>query len=115
MGAFYAEVPETRVIADRMMSGRDEGSHTVDRARFGRYFEMLQPIFGNRNTKPRYLDIGCGVGHSVELAAERGMEATGVEISRTAVRTARAKSWLAVIFSSWARMASGDGSTGFSV
>jgi SAM-dependent methyltransferase len=87
---FLSKVPEARLIADRMMRGRDEGSRTADRARFTRYFEMLRPLLrGHRAT--RYLDIGCGVGHSIEVAGELGMRATGVELSEVAVRTARAK------------------------
>jgi len=86
---FHRRVPEAGRIADRMMSGRNETTRTIDRSRFARYFDLLTPLLA-RIERPRYLDIGCGVGHSVEFASELGMAATGVEISQVAVDTARA-------------------------
>jgi len=88
---FFAAVPEARRIADQMMVGRDEGTRDNDRARFSGYFRMLGQLTPAGASRLRYLDIGSGVGHSVELAAELGWDATGVESSVVAVTTARAK------------------------
>lgn len=87
--AYYARVPEARRISEAMMAGRDERTRDSDRVRFGHYFELLKPLIGD--AAPRYLDIGCGVGHSVELASELGWAARGEELSDVAVATAQAK------------------------
>ena len=87
--AYYARVPEARRISEAMMAGRDERTRDSDRGRFGHYFELLRPLIGD--AAPRYLDIGCGVGHSVELASELGWDARGEELSDVAVATAKAK------------------------
>jgi 2-polyprenyl-3-methyl-5-hydroxy-6-metoxy-1,4-benzoquinol methylase len=91
LGAFFSEVPEARRISDGMMSGRDVVTRDSDRERIGQYFHMMRPLIADRVRPVRYLDIGCGVGHSVELAAELGWEALGEELSEVAVATARAK------------------------
>lgn len=39
----------------------------------------------------RVLDVGCGTGEHVLLCAERGLDATGVDLAPTALATARAK------------------------
>ena len=39
----------------------------------------------------RVLDVGCGTGEHALMAAARGLEATGVDTARAAVRQARAK------------------------
>jgi cyclopropane fatty-acyl-phospholipid synthase-like methyltransferase len=41
--------------------------------------------------KGRVLDVGCGTGEHVLMAAARGLEATGVDTAPAAVRRARAK------------------------
>ena len=87
--AFRVAVPEAKEISEFMMAGRDMVSREVDRQRFKQYFEMLAPFWKDRTSAVRYLDIGCGVGHSVELARELGWQATGVELNETAVETAR--------------------------
>jgi SAM-dependent methyltransferase len=89
--AFLATVSEARQISEAMMAGREELTRDSDRQRFGYYFEMLRPLVASRAQGLRYLDIGCGVGHSLELAAELGWEAHGVESNEVAVATARAK------------------------
>ncbi len=74
-----------------MMSGRDQLTRDSDRERFGQYFQLLQPLLDGAPQPTRYLDIGCGVGHSVELAAGLGWNARGEELSEVAVATARAQ------------------------
>lgn len=87
--AFFETVPEARALSDTMMRGREARTRAGDRARFSIYFELLQPLFAARPGSLRYVDIGCGVGHSVELAKEFGWNALGVELNEVAVRTAR--------------------------
>ena len=89
--AYFARVPEAKGLSGSMMSGRDQVTRDSDRERFGQYFQMLQPLLAGRTERVRYLDIGSGVGHSVELATELGWDARGEELSEVAVTTARAK------------------------
>ncbi len=89
--AFFAAVPEARQIADQMMAGRDQGTQANDRERFSHYFQLIAGLTPPPPKRLHYLDIGCGVGHSVELATELGWDATGIEVSEVAVATARAK------------------------
>lgn len=88
---YFARVPEARRISGAMMSGRDQLTRDSDRERIGQYFQLLQPLLDDGLEPMRYLDIGCGVGHSVELAASLGWNARGEELSEVAVTTAQAK------------------------
>jgi SAM-dependent methyltransferase len=88
---FLSAVPEARKIADRMMEGRDRETMASDHERFDAYFTLAEDLAGEAPGKRSYLDIGCGVGHSIDAAAERGYEAIGLEISRTALATAHAR------------------------
>ena len=89
--AFLTAVPEARVIADRMMAGRDRETMASDHERFDAYFALAEAMANGAPDGQRYLDIGCGVGHSIDAARERGYDAVGLEISRTALTTARAR------------------------
>ena len=90
MAAYFARVPEARRLSDAMMSGRDVRTRDSDRERFGQYFALLRPLLAE-GQPVRYLDIGCGVGHSVEQAAELGWDARGEELNEVAVATAQAQ------------------------
>lgn len=87
--AFLDATPEARKLSDDMMRGRDERTQDSDRQRFADYFDMLKPLLHGRDHAIRYLDIGCGVGHSVELARESGWDALGIELNEVAVETAK--------------------------
>ena len=100
--AFRVAVPEAKEISESMMVGRDTVSREVDRQRLQRYFEILAPFWRDRTSTVRYLDVGCGVGHSVELARELGWQATGVELNEKAVETARKAGRNVVQSSDWA-------------
>ena len=88
------KIDEKSFDAFRCRGSRSEGDFGIydvgtryyfaesDRQRFQQYFEMLTPFWRDRSSAVRYLDIGCGVGHSVELARELGWQATGVELTR---------------------------------
>ena len=39
----------------------------------------------------RVLDVGCGTGEHVLMCAERGLDATGIDLAATAMQTARTK------------------------
>jgi len=87
---FFEDVPEARELSDRMMIGREERTREGDRARFMAYFDLVAPLMKSAERR-RYLDIGCGVGHSIELATELGYEALGLEVNGSAIETARAR------------------------
>ena len=54
-----------------------------------------QPAFamlaGNGRLRGRVLDVGCGTGEHVLMAADAGCEAVGIDIASSAVRLAQAK------------------------
>jgi ubiquinone/menaquinone biosynthesis C-methylase UbiE len=43
------------------------------------------------NLRGRVLDVGCGTGEHVVMAAELGLDATGIDIAPSAIRLAEAK------------------------
>ena len=87
---FFDAAPEARQRSDKMMAERNQRTKASDRERFGRYFDMLKPCVSRLSGAPRYLDLGCGVGHSVELSTELGWHSLGIELHCVAVDTARA-------------------------
>ncbi len=64
-----------------------------NRTEFVAGLEALEKLGGGRG---RLLDVGCGVGNFVLLAQERGFEASGIDVSEFAVRSAREKRGLDV-------------------
>lgn len=63
--------------------GQWMGQH-VNRDQAERMLDYLKVQSGGR-----FLDIGCGTGYTVHAAAQRGLQATGVDISRVALEQAR--------------------------
>ncbi len=58
---------------------------TVERAElFGLLLERLDSLGGRAVASSRLLDVGCGGGHLLRLARQRGWRAVGTDISRTA-------------------------------
>lgn len=97
---FLSSVPEARHLSDTMMTSREATTRDSDRQRFDQYFRMLEPLIAS-DEAPRYLDIGCGVGHSLELATEYGWDAFGVEISEVAVNAAQSRGRRVVTPANW--------------
>lgn len=80
----FERSPEARALAERMMKGRDEETRrAADMSRIGHYLDVLRPMLG-QSESPRYLDVGCGVGHSLRAARDRGINGHGVEVDATA-------------------------------
>jgi SAM-dependent methyltransferase len=88
---FFHRFPEAEKIAARMMSNREAGTREADRSRFAEYFDKAAVALAQMSEPIRYLDIGCGVGHSLDLAQERGMIVAGLEVNQVALEIARAQ------------------------
>lgn len=56
---------------------------------FGSHPELFQLVESGRIRPGRALDLGCGTGREVIYLAQQGFDATGVDISPTAIRMAR--------------------------
>jgi len=87
----FAKSPEALRNAESMMGHRDdEAGREVDMRRIGAYLDELLPILPRHDGQPiRYLDAGCGVGHSLRAGLERGLVVQGVEVDDAAVALAR--------------------------
>lgn len=68
----------------------------------GPYDRNLPEILKRYSIEPgRVLDVGCGTGGTLVYLAERGFEATGVDISPTAIEEARRKARVAGVACRW--------------
>ena len=87
----FAISPEARTHASNMMGHRDDDAgRAVDMRRIGAYLDELLPMIPNALGQPlKYLDAGCGVGHSLRAGRERGLVVQGVEVDDAAVALAR--------------------------
>jgi 2-polyprenyl-3-methyl-5-hydroxy-6-metoxy-1,4-benzoquinol methylase len=86
---FFAECPPARAVARKATTGRMEQSDNPDFSRFGNYFRSILDILSTPRSQPRYLDIGCGVGHALTAAKTAGMLPHGVEVDPDAVALAK--------------------------
>lgn len=85
---FFERCPAARALATSMMVARDdEQRREADMARIGGYLDDLRPLLAVRDT-PAYLDVGCGVGHSLRAGQARGFRVRGIEASTSAVALA---------------------------
>jgi len=88
----FARSPEAKTLAAHMMRERDHGAiRDADLARIGGYLDDLAPLLPATGGPRRYLDTGCGVGHSLRAGLARGFAVQGVEVDATAVEVARAE------------------------
>ena len=86
---FFARCPEARAVAERSFTARQTENYAeacLDR--IGSYLEILSPLLGGEGPG-RYLDVGCGLGHSLQAGAARGLVAVGTESSVDCLRIAR--------------------------
>ncbi len=80
-----AEVAE-RIVRQRLTSGREN----TDRTRISGYLQELVPLIDECGGAGRtLLDIGCGLGRSLQVAEEMGFRAHGIEADPAAVEIAR--------------------------
>jgi SAM-dependent methyltransferase len=85
---YYETCPEGREIMERLARQRlDEPKAEADRTRLSAYLAEIEPLLFDA---PRdLLDVGCGVGHSLEVAASRGWRACGVDSSPSLINAGR--------------------------
>jgi SAM-dependent methyltransferase len=85
---YYKVCPEAREIMKKLAEQRlDEPRSDADRTRMSAYFSELEPLLPAKLRD--VLDVGCGVGHSLEVAASRGWRACGVDSSPSIIRAGR--------------------------
>lgn len=65
----------------RAFEDRHRGSRALIKARLGAYLPFLAPL-PQPGHAPRALDLGCGRGEWLELLAESGFEARGVDLDQ---------------------------------
>ena len=82
------ELPAPDYMASRYADTEDEYYLDEERGR-RRTAHRLLDLLGTRIAPGRLLDIGCGHGLLMAEARERGWDATGVELSRSATEHAR--------------------------
>jgi len=87
---YYQACPEAREIVERLAGQRlDESKAENDRTRMSTYFRELEPLLPAALRD--VLDVGCGVGHSLQVAASRGWRAAGIESDATLIRSGRSR------------------------
>lgn len=85
---FFSENPEAFGVLQRTLEGRiTESSRRSNLDRIGAYLDKLVPMLSDASPL-RYLDMGCGLGHSLQAARDRGLQATGIESSRECIALA---------------------------
>lgn len=87
--AFFARCPEAGAVAARMFADRAGPEYaTACREKFGGHLDAVRPLLEG-DGPGAYLDMGCGVGHSLQAGADRGMKSVGVESSAECIRVGR--------------------------
>ncbi|MEW5724951.1 MAG: class I SAM-dependent methyltransferase [Thermodesulfobacteriota bacterium] len=67
-----------------------EANQSYDRSKFQHGVKAIEAaLLTERSGRPRVLDIGCSIGHFLEVAREAGWDAVGLELNRKAVAHAR--------------------------
>jgi SAM-dependent methyltransferase len=86
--SFFAKNSEAFEVLQRTLEGRStEASLQSNLERIGAYLDELIPLLSGAGPL-RYLDMGCGLGQSLQAAHARGLQATGVESSRECISLA---------------------------
>ncbi|MCE5252289.1 class I SAM-dependent methyltransferase [bacterium] len=92
---FFVSCPKARVLAGLMVEKRTFQTNIHDDVnRIGEYLGELRPFIETVSQNFSYLDVGCGLGHSLIAAQEHGFLPEGVEIDQTAVNLAQKKGLL---------------------
>ncbi|CAN5431844.1 hypothetical protein BH11PSE11_BH11PSE11_02570 [soil metagenome] len=89
---YFESCPQAKALTGHSFSKREsEENSRADLARFNAYFDVLIPLFADLEKKSamRYLDLGCGLGHSLLAARERGMVAVGIDSDRQCIAIGR--------------------------
>ena len=87
---YYTVCPEGREIMERLAGQRlDEPKAQADRTRLSAYFSELEALLPAELRD--HLDVGCGVGHSLEVAASRGWRACGVDSSPSIIQAGQTR------------------------
>jgi len=88
--AFFVRCPEARAVAERSYAARETPEYAeACLGRIGGYLDVLLPLATGEGPG-RTLDVGCGLGHSLKAASDRGLIAMGTESSSDCIRIARA-------------------------
>ena len=87
---FFSRCSEARAVAERSFRARETAEYTAACLdRIGGYLDAMAPLL--RGEGPgRNLDVGCGLGHSLQAASARGMFAVGTESSAECLQIAHA-------------------------
>ena len=87
---YFGVCPEAREIVERLAQQRlDNRRADADRGRMATYLSELEPLLAPE--RRNMLDVGCGAGHSLEVAASRGWRACGVDSSWSLIRAGRSR------------------------
>lgn len=79
---FFADCPAAKELSDATFEGRQTPAFAdPSLTRIGEYLDHLLPLLPKPAKAVRYLDVGCGLGYSLQAAAARGMTAVGTESS----------------------------------
>ncbi len=88
---FFELCPEAFDVLERVFRGRQsEASQQSNVERVLAYLDAVVPMLEGRGSL-NYLDMGCGLGHSLQAAQAHGLRAVGVESSRECIAQAREK------------------------
>lgn len=89
---FFELCPAAKTLSVRNFEGKQtEEYEKASLARIGAYLDHLVPLLDRPAATVRYLDIGCGLGHSLQAAMARGLTAVGTESSRECIAIAQRK------------------------
>ena len=86
---FYEVCPEALELSNKILKNRVDLTRKEDFKRFERYFKRLYKIYEVDSALNNYLDIGSGIGVSLEVATKLGFNSHGLEKDLGAVAISR--------------------------
>jgi SAM-dependent methyltransferase len=79
---FFDACPAAKALSNTTFEQRQTMEFEASNLeRIGGYLDHLLPLFPPSDRGIHYLDVGCGLGHSLKAASLRGMTAVGTESS----------------------------------